>query len=98
MCCIYEDEIDVALAINSITKIVMVIKQLDSIRQMPLLIVIRRLIDLIVTRMETTDISKMLSLITSIKSPNYRKTLGASIQRLMSHFIIKKQCDEEPPH
>jgi len=98
MCCIYEDEINVTLAINSVTKIVMVIKQLENIRQMPLLIVIRRLIDLIVTRMETAEISKVLSLLASIKSPNSRKTLRTSIQRLMNNLIIKKQRVEEVSH
>jgi len=98
MCCIYEDDINVVLAINSVTKIVMVIKQLENIRQMPLLIVIRRLIDLIVTRMEPAEISKVLSLLASIKSPNSRKTLRTSIQRLMNNLIIKKQRGEEVSH
>jgi len=98
MCCIYEDEINVALAINGVTKIVMVIKQLENIRQMPLLIVIRRLIDLIVTRMEPAEISKVLSLLASIKSPNSRKTLRTSIQRLMNNLIIKKQQEDEMVH
>lgn len=90
MCCIYEEDINVDLAINSISKIVMVIKQLENIRQMPLLIVIRRLIDLIVTRMEYAQTSKLLCLLGSIKSPNSRKALRTSIQRLMSNLISKK--------
>lgn len=94
MCCIYEDEINVALTINSVTKIVMVIKQLENIRQMPLLIVIRRLIDIIVLRMEPEEISKVLSLLASIKSPNSKTTLKNSIQRLMN-LIIKKQHEDQ---
>jgi len=89
MCCIYEDDIDVTLTINCITRIVRVIKVLDDLRQAPLLFVIRRLIDLIITRMNTTEISKMTSLLTSIQTSNSRRTLRSSMQRLMNFLVIR---------
>ncbi|XP_015378604.1 PREDICTED: uncharacterized protein LOC107172821 [Diuraphis noxia] len=89
MSCIFGDDIDVTLAINCITKVVRATKQLDDVRQLPFLIIIRRLVDLIVQRMDSSEISKMTSLITSIKSPSSKRTLRNSMQRLMNNLVLK---------
>jgi len=95
MCCIYEEEINVTFGINSVSKIVMVIKQLENSRQMPLLIVIRRIIDVLITRMDAEEISKVLSLLASMKSPNSKKTMGSTIEGLMNNLIIKATHDQQ---
>lgn len=89
MSCIYEEEINVSLGINTASKIIMVIKQLENIRQMPLLIVVRRIIDAFLTRLDIEETSKVLSMLASMKTPNAKKTMASTIQGLVNHLIMK---------
>lgn len=84
MCSIYDEEVNANMAFNTVTKIIMVVKQMEDNRQMPLLVVIRRLIDLIIPSMDTETVTKLLTLIASIKSPSSKTMLGNLVKSLMT--------------
>lgn len=84
MCSIYDGEVNANMAFNTITKIIMVVKQMEDTRQMPLLVVIRRLIDLIIPTIDTETVTKLLTLIASIKSPSSKNMLGNLVKSLMT--------------
>lgn len=84
MNCIYEVTVDPNLIFNVITKLIMITKQLKNARQIPLLVVIRRLSNQILERLDTESTSKLLALFVSIKTVNSRVTLGNVLQALVS--------------
>lgn len=93
MCSIYDGEVNANMAFNTITKIIMVVKQMEDTRQMPLLVVIRRLIDLIIPTIDPETVTKLLTLIASMKSPSAKTMLGNLVQSLMT-----KLDTEQTPH
>jgi len=91
MCGIYHEELikDVKIAFTSVTKIIMVIKQLKNTRQLPLLITIRRIIHVIFTRLDAESISKLLTLLASIKTKNSKDTLENTVETLIDKLKTK---------
>lgn len=90
MSCIYDKEVDVNTALNSITKIIMVIKQLDSDYQEPLLVILRRIMSAIGFRLDAESISKLLTTIASIKTVKAKVVLKDSVEALV------KQLNKKP--
>lgn len=86
MCQIYDEEVDVTLAFSSITKTIMVIKQLDNSRQPQLLNVVCRIIDVISGRLDPELILKLLALIASMKTPNSKEILRTSVDELLQNL------------
>lgn len=84
MRCIYEENADANLIFNIITKLIMLTKQFGNSRQLPLLVVIRRLTDQILPQLNNECISKLLALIASMKTINSRATMGNTARLLMS--------------
>lgn len=91
MACIYDSNVDSETAINTLSKIIMVVKQMDDSRQFPLLIVIRRVIDGIYKRMDAGSISKLLVLIASIKSETSKEALGYNVEILVRTLNSKQK-------
>lgn len=94
MACIYSESVDVKLATITISKIIMVIKQVDNARQFPLLVVLRRMIDATYVRFDLESISKLLMQLTSIKSQNYKETMGYTVEILVRTLNSKKNPDQ----
>lgn len=94
MCCIYRDDLAnnyVNIAYNTVTKIIMVIKQMKHTRQLPLLIVIQRIIYVIVSRLDVESISKCLSLLAPIRLVNSKETLINTIEKLIEKLNASSQ-------
>jgi hypothetical protein len=87
MSCIYNQEADVKMAVECITKVIMVVKQLDNVRQMPLLVFIRRIVGSLVHSLDEESTSKLVSLIISIKTPNSLTVLGNTVSALISTVL-----------
>lgn len=87
MSCIYNEQADVKMAVECITKVIMVVKQMENNRQMPLLIFIRRLVGSLVRSMDEESTSKLVSLIISIKTPNSLTVLGNTVSLLISTVL-----------
>lgn len=94
MCCIYNEDVDITLAFNSVTKIIMVIKQLENSRQLPLLTIVRRLIGVISKGLDTESISKLLALIASIKTSNSKEILRISVDGLLQKLKTQQAYSE----
>lgn len=87
MCSIYDEEVNVQMAVEGITKVIMVVKQMENDRQMPLLIFIRRLINSFIRSMDQESVTKLVALIVSIKTPNSSTVLGNTVSVLVSTII-----------
>lgn len=88
MNCIYDEEVDVKMAVESITKVIMVVKQMENDRQTPLLVFIRRIVNSLILSLDQESVSKLVSLIVSIKTPNSLTILGNTVSLLIS-IILK---------
>lgn len=86
MCSIYHEDLieDIKVAFNSVTKVITVIKQLKNTHQLPLLIIVRRIIHVIITRLDVESSSKLLALLASIKTKNSKETLENTVETLIS--------------
>jgi len=93
MSCIYDEDVNVNLAINTMTKIIMVINQVADREMSSLTDMLCRLIEVTQTRMTVEEISKILSLLASIKAQNYKESLKAIMQGLMDKLLHKKQLN-----
>lgn len=89
MSCIYDKEVDVNTAFNSITKIIMVMKQLDTDYQEPLMVVLRRIISAICLRLDAESISKLLTIIASIKTENSKVMMKETVDALIKQLNTK---------
>lgn len=92
MSSIYDEGVNANMAFSTITRIIMIIKQMEDTRQMPLLVVTRRLIDLIIPTIDTETVTKLLTLIASIKSPSSKTMLGNLVKSLMT----KLETEQKP--
>lgn len=96
MCSIYDEEVNVNLAFNTITKIIMVIKQMEESRQTPLLVAVRRLIDITTPTMDKESATKMLTLIASVKSFTSKSVLGELIPNLVAKIGLDQLTPQIP--
>ncbi|XP_050426434.1 uncharacterized protein LOC126836822 [Adelges cooleyi] len=88
MSCIYQCG-DSDLVFQALTKLIMITKQLDNGRQVPLLVIIRRLINNCFRLMNDELIKKILAQIATIKSVNAKDTLGETTQKLLEHLTSR---------
>ncbi|XP_025196284.1 uncharacterized protein LOC112595343 [Melanaphis sacchari] len=95
MSCIYGEDVDVSLVVNSVAKIIMVVKQLGDKDVKCLVTLFRRLIEISQTRMSVEEISKILSLLSSIKNEMHEELIKTTMQGLMSNLLIKKSHDQD---
>lgn len=90
MCSIYDGEVNANMAYSTVTKIVMVLKQMDDSRRMPLLVVIRRLIDLIIPTIDIETVTKLLTMIASIKSQSSKNMLENLVKSLTTKLHLEQ--------
>lgn len=95
MSCIYDIDVDLIRASNTLSKLIMVVKQLENSRQFPLLVVIRRMIDGIYQRMDIEAISQLLIQIASIKTENSQEALGYNVELLVRTLNLKQKYVEQ---
>lgn len=89
MSCIYDKEVDVNTAFNSITKIIMVMKQLDTEYQESLMVIVRRIISAIDLRLDAESISKLLTIIASIKTDKSKVMMKDTVEALLKQLNTK---------
>ncbi|VVC27145.1 Hypothetical protein CINCED_3A011748 [Cinara cedri] len=95
MCSIYNENTDVKMAMHTISKVIMVIKQIESSRQFPLFVVIRRLIDLIHARLDVDRITRLLIQIASIKTQNCKDAMGYTVEILLIKLRALNMCSKQ---
>lgn len=86
----FNDNVEVEMALNTISQLFMVTKQIESSRQFKLLSIVRRLIDLIYNRLDVETITKLLVQIASIKTQNCKDTMGYTVEILVRTINAKK--------
>ncbi|XP_050530011.1 uncharacterized protein LOC126899296 isoform X2 [Daktulosphaira vitifoliae] len=89
MSCVYEQNSNPTLIYHVVTKLIMITKQFENQRQLPLLVVIRRLIDQSLRRLDIELISKLLAQIATMKSSNSKVTLGDTVQELLEQLTLR---------
>lgn len=90
MCSIYNEQIKIDEGIYGITKIIMVVKQMENSRQAELLIVARRIYELLLKnpQLNNDHVSKLLSLLSSVKTTNCREIMRHVIDILIDKLEI----------